>query len=353
MDESLRELVSRHLDGDLDDAESSRLMARAETDSELAFEIETTSELRAAVRAVADRMEPPAALDRVLEPLRQAPPVPSPRARPVFRWLGIAAAVVLGVTVATEMARRNPTPTLSPTPSRQHRPVAERDEVFKLAPLPTAVENDNRPLGAADHLLEEEPALPAVSDPVPLEVIGPLDTAAPEADRAESTAPEDLRSADDAGEFALRQDEAARPAPAKRGAGSGVVGSVELKAESELTRQGIPTDADRPSAAELAVVGKDGQAKAAGEPPKMEVSVVLLIDDVVVWLGSSTSCQAGRWPVRIEVAENAVSAIAPVTAEDKEKQARSCIPDEVIGSPLDGVANGTHLGELIVSDAPK
>ncbi len=40
MDETLRELVSRYIDGDLDDAESARLETRAHTDAELAAEID-------------------------------------------------------------------------------------------------------------------------------------------------------------------------------------------------------------------------------------------------------------------------------------------------------------------------
>lgn len=353
MDDSLRDLVSRYTDGDLDDAEISRLEARSETDPELASEIETTRELRAAVRAIADRMEPPVALDRVMEPLRQAPPVPARLTRPVFRWLGIAAALVLGVTVATEMARRNPTPTLGPTSSQQNRPVAEREEIFKLAPLPTAVPNDNRPLGAADHLLEEEPALPAAPEPAPFEVIGPLSTAAPSTSTTDSISASDARSADEDGNLELRQRETARPAPAKRETVPRADSSTDPGAEAEFKRQEIPTDGYRESAAEPSAAGKLSQGQTKGRPHGMVVSVLLLIDDIVVWTGSSTNCQSGRWPVRIDVEGLAVSAIAPVVDKGEDNEAVSCISDAFIGSGLEGVGNGTHLGELLVGEPLK
>jgi anti-sigma factor RsiW len=353
MDETLRELVSRYADGDLDDAESSRLEARAETDPEVAAEITTITDLRTAVGTIAGRMEPPAALDRVMEPLRQAPPVPAQRARPVYRWLGIAAAVVLGVTVATEMARRNPTPTLSPPSPQQNRPVGEREEIFKLAPLPTAVPNDNRPLGAVDQLLEEEPAIPAAPEPAPLEVMGPLNTAGPSTAAPESLAVEDTRSADDDGEVESRLMAAAEPAPAKSASVSRAEGSMEPGTEKEVMSQGMPTDGHRKSKTAPSALGTLSQDQATGRSQRPVVSVLLLIDDVAVWTGSSASCQNGRWPVRIEVEGNLVSAIEPVIVGGKDRQTTSCTPDAFIGSSLEGVGNGVHLGELIVGEPPK
>jgi len=353
MNESLRELVSRYTDGDLHDAETSRLEARSEIDPEVAAEIDTTRELRAAVRTVADRMEPPAALDRVMEPLRQASPVPAQQARPVYRWLGIAAAVVLGVTVATEMARRNPTPTLSPPSPQQNRPVGEREEIFKLAPLPTAVPNDNRALGAVDHLLEEEPATPAAPEPAPLEVMGPLNTDARSTAAAESLSAEDTRSADDDGELESGLTEAAEPAPARTASGSRADGSMEPRTDAEFMRQGMPTDGHRKFKAGTSAAATLSQDQATGRSQRAVVSVLLLIDDVAVWTGSSASCQNGKWPVRIEVAGNVVSAIEPVNVGGKDKQTASCTPEAFIGSSLEGVGNGIHLGEFIVGEPAK
>jgi len=352
MDESLREIISRYADGDLDYTESSRLELRAETDPEIAAEINTSRELRAAVRSVADRMEPPAALDRIMEPLRQAPPVPAQRARPVFRWLGIAAAVVLGVTVASEMAQRNPTPTLNGSSPQRNRPVAEREEIFKLAPLPTAVPNANRPLGAVDHLLEEEPAIPAAPEPAPLEVIGPLNTASPSTAGAESLSA-DMAAADQDGELDPPLMRTARQAPAKNAQDSRADESMELRTKAEFKGKETTTDGHRKSKSVDSVVGEPRQDQAAGGPQGVVVSVVVLIDDVAVWRGSSASCQNGRWPVRIEVEEGVVSTIAPYTAGGKNGAAVSCTPDAFIGSHLDGVGNGLHRGELIVEEPPK
>ncbi len=182
MDETLRELVSRSLDDDLDAAEASYLEDCAQSDAEVAAEIDSDRQLRAAVAALAERMEPPASLDKVMDPLLRSAPAPPQRIRPAFRWLGAAAAVVLGVTVTVEMARRNPEPSLSGPPYRDGRSVQEREEIFQLAPLPTANPDENRPLGATERLLEEEPVAPGAPEPAALEVIGPLRTTEPAAE---------------------------------------------------------------------------------------------------------------------------------------------------------------------------
>lgn len=186
MDETLSELVSRYLDGDLDEAETARLEERARTDAELAAEIDSGHRLREAVAGLADRMTVPATLDKVMEPLRRSESVPAQRVRPAYRWLGAAAAIVLGITVAMEVAQRNPEPSLSRPSAQRTRPVNEREEIFKLAPLPTANPNETRPLGATDRLLEEEPVQPAPPEPQPLEVIGPLPAGEPMVDTGKS-----------------------------------------------------------------------------------------------------------------------------------------------------------------------
>jgi hypothetical protein len=352
MDETLRELASRLADGDLDDTEASQLETRAETDPELAAEIDSTKELRSAVRAIANRMEPPAALDRVMEPLRQAPPVPAQRVRPVYRWLGIAAAMVLGVTVALEMARRNPSPTLThPVPQRDLS-VQKPDEIFKLAPLPTAVPHDNRPLGAADHLLEEEPALPPAPEPAPLEVMGPLNTEAPSmATGGLSLSPED-RSAVKNEELETQitaqrdQDQAMKERPRRT-----EKRSAENESEATFERNRAQPASDR-EAKEGTSAGGLSQPSAAGKPKSAAVSVVLLIDEKVVWSGLSLSCPATRRSVRIEVRENLVFAVESVVGAD-DPVTNSCLPDGFIGSSLHGVGDGIFLAEFVVGDSPK
>lgn len=353
MNESLRELVSRYVDGDLDDAESSRLETRAETDAEVAAEIDTTRDLKAALGSIADRMEPPAALDGVMEPLRLAPPAPAQRARPVFRWLGIAAAVVLGVTVATEMARRNPTPTLNGTAPQRNRPVGEREDIFKLAPLPTAVPGDSRPLGAIDHLLEEDPTSPSAPEPAPLEVMGPLNTPAPTTATTESISASDMESAEEDREFASGLTQTVRQGPAKIAPDSRADDSKRLATEPESKRQKMPIDDHQKSRAATSTVGTLRQNPATGGSARAVVSARLLVDGVAVWTGSSSSCKNGRWPVRIEVQGNVVSAITPVIVGGKNTDGDSCTPDAFIGSHLEGIGNGMHQGELIIGETPK
>ena len=353
MDKTLFELVSRYTDGDLDDAESSRIEARAKTDPELAEEIDATRQIREAVQTIASRMEPPAALDRVMEPLRQGPPVSAQQVRPVYRWLGIAAAVVLGVTVAMEMDRRNPAPTLRRPLHQRDRPVREPEKIFELAPLPTAIPDDNRPLGAADHLLEEEPTLPAAPEPAPLDVMGPLTTAAPFEAAVEpipSTRPrlsaqdEEIKSAS----VENAQMVAAKKVPRVQTDGSNQVGS-----KTPATSDRPPAEGARKPNSWRTSVGKSSPASATGGGGIGLVSVVLQIDDRPVWSGFSTACRAGRWPVRIEVRGGVVSAMEPDAVAAKDKAAAACAPEALIGSNLEGVGDGFYFGEFVVAEPPE
>jgi hypothetical protein len=353
MNRALSELVSRYADGDLDDAESSRLETQAESDPELAAEIDATRRIRAAVQTLAGRMEPPAALDRVMEPLRQGPPVPTQRTRPVYRWLGIAAAVVLGVTVATEMVRRNPTPAPSRTPAQQERRVQASEKIFELAPLPTAVPDDHRPLGAADHLLEEEPALPPAPEPAALEVMGPLNTAARSDAAVEpfSSTDDRLSTADEglASEFAV----GARRSSAKNEPVSRVGSSIEASAAAPPKKDRLQLDGDLQSEAGLTGAGQPGREPAAGGALRAAVSVTLRIDGSAVWSGSSSACQVGRISVRIEVRGHVVSNLEPVVVEAQSTAGAVCEPDGLIGSSFEGVSDGTYLGELVIGESPE
>jgi hypothetical protein len=354
MDRTLGELVSRYIDGDLDDAESSRLEARAETDPELAEEIDATRQIRQAVQKVASRMEPPAALDPVMEPLRQGPPASAQRVRPVYRWLGVAAAVVLGVTVAMEMGRRNPAPTLSRPLHQRDRSVREPDKIFELAPLPTAMPDDSRPLGAADHLLEEEPTLPEAPEPAPLDVVGPLTTAAPFNAPVEPIPSTQQRlSAREEG-LEIESVESAQERPAKKLSRTPADGVDQIGSGAPTTRDQLPTESARKPPPWRVGVGKSRPAPAAtGGGESRLVSVVLQIDDHPVWSGSSSACRAGTWPVRIEVRGGVVSAMEPDAAAAKDKTAAPCTPEALIGSSLEGVGDGFYFGEFVVAESPE
>jgi hypothetical protein len=152
-DESIIELLSRHLDGDLDPVEARELATMLEDDSALAAKLESMAELRRSVAALAARDEVPAALDRVVEPLLSGRPEPL-AARPWARWLATAAVVVLGATIVFEVNRRNPGPSIESLARIADEPRADSDQPFALAPLPTSsVPVEEQPLGASDRLL--------------------------------------------------------------------------------------------------------------------------------------------------------------------------------------------------------
>ena len=352
MDETLRELVSRHIDGDLDEAEAARLDERALTDGELAEEIEAGHTLRRAVAVLAGSMAPPATLDRVMEPLRTSAPAPTSRVRPVYRWLGAAATVVLGVTVAVEVARRNPEPTpLRPTPHRE-RPAQGREEIFKLAPLPTANPDERRPLGATDHLLEEEPALPSAPEPAPLEVMGPLP-----AEGSSTVADETLGALDSqessVTERADMRTAESRPGPAETvsttgpGASAGSASSVPSPAGLSRTDgdlgEDLPTLDAGKARAKMAIAGR-----IAPETP-----LVLRIEGKIVWSGGAAACADGTRPVRIEVRDGRVVSLTNILDETGLRTGdpdESCQPENLIGSPIVGVGDGVHLGEITAGD---
>ena len=351
MDETLRELVSRYSDGDLDDAESIRLEERAQTDPELAAEIDATRQLGEAVAALAGRMEPPVALDKVMEPLCQGAPVPAQRIRPVYRWLGVAAAVVLGVTVTIEMARRNPTPILSrPTPQRD-QPVEEREGIFELAPLPTAKPEDNRPLGAVDHLLEEEPSQPIAPEPAPLEVIGPLNTDGSSMDAVEPLSSAESRMVPEFDGLESKLMDS-RTAPTKKETLPQTETSEEATSPAPSTHYQWRADGNRESAAGMSDTGKANQRKIAGRRQNVPVSVALRIDGIEVWTGSSSSCSAGTWRLGIEVRGSIVVAMQLRIGAIADEIPDGCTPDELIGSVLENVRDGVHLAEIMVGEPP-
>jgi len=355
MDETLKELVSRYIDGDLDETESARLEARAKTDGELAAAIDGALELRKAVATLAAGMEPPAALDRVMEPLRQSAPAPARSVRPVYRWLGAAAALVLGVSVAVEVARRNPEPTLRRPVSSQQRSAQDRDEIFELAPLPTAKPDTNRPLGAADHLLEEKPPQPAAPEPSPLEVIGPLQTEA-------------TGTRDDGVSLSRESTRSSELGPPSKGTSTGnvAIGSLDKKP----TRQGLPSTDD---ATESAIPAPAKSARLSARETRPEIAgapggkgapdgapvgreqnaatlVVVRIDGADHALGVRLHCTAGVRPVRIEVVDGTVVKITRSTEEAGDEIDDGCRLDGLVGSTLIGVGDGSYLAEIVTEN---
>jgi hypothetical protein len=177
MDPRTEELLSRLMDGDLPPREAEQLEARLEREPELAAELEALKELRRSLRCFAADEDPPADLDRLLEPLRQSGPRPVRMVRPAIRWMAAAACIALGVNVGLEVLRRNPGPdpsAVQDAPVGVLLPAPRSDEdFFKLRPLPGPPEGTET-VGVVEELLGRAEPEPQLADPEPLEVIGPL-----------------------------------------------------------------------------------------------------------------------------------------------------------------------------------
>jgi len=340
MDDHLIEQASRYVDGDLDAAAAARLEHRAASDRELAETIESFRRLRASVRSYADRLEPPAELDAVIEPLNRAAEVPRLHVRPAFRWLATAAVVVLGVTVGFEVARRHPEPTVGDRAPRSR--VTEPDRsVFELAPLPTAVSDGDRAVGATDRLLEERPTEPPVPEPPPLEVIGPLSAeadGAPKRDAAPAAAP---------------QGQKMTAAPSAASAG----GRMRQRAPSDESAAGTidaspgavasATTPDSETASRRTTGSETELKRQAAERP-----AVLIADGRQIWSGRLASCPEGRWSVVLEVRDHRLVGIRPSVDRETAKTAAVCPTDQLVGLVVDGLGDGEADAELVVGRGP-
>ncbi len=347
MDEKRSELVSRALDDDLSGAERAEFERRLVDDDELAAEFASMRELRRAVARMADEMEPPAALDAVMKPLRLSPPTTTRRVRPAFRWLGAAAAVVLGVTVTLEVARRNPAP--SPRPEPRPRIINHDDrEIFELAPLPSAVPNNNRPLGATDHLLEEEPAHPPAPEPQAVEIIGPLTDEehaeiadpAPASSRAGVTE-KSVPSLGGVEKRAEKKGVEKRRVPASEAAG--ITREKDGSPSPGRTRGDTVSGKAQTASPGYESRDSDGAFDRAGTIP-----AVVTMGGVEIWGGWSSNCTESRWDVVLGVQDGVVVTIEPPAGHPKTPAEEECLLLDFVGTVLDGVSDGRHVAEGVL-----
>lgn len=347
MDDRLHELVSRHLDGDLDEAETTEVSRLIEEDPAFAAEVETSRALQRTVGRIASQMEPPAALDAIMKPLRTSPRVSTRRVRPVFRWLGVAATVVLGATVALEMARRHPGPTPEAGGAAHSRPIQSEAEIFELAPLPTANPEEERPLGAADRLLAEEPPIPAPPEPQPLEVLGPLPgadpTREPEGAPSSTTAPPTGkgRAGEDSAVSSRDLTTGAPPSTRAAAIGTGDAAPAAVNDESRESSSSLKGVAQA-AGAERSRPKRDQDAGRIGASP-----VVLVIDDSEVWWGMASSCADPATRVQVEVRDGVVVAVNPLREEDGAEEPSPCRPEGLVGATLADFGDGMHTAEII------
>jgi hypothetical protein len=337
MDDRSVELASRLVDGDLEPDAAARLEDRARSDAELAALIESFRALRRAVGEVADDMAPPAELDAVVEPLGRAPASTTGRVRPVYRWLGAAAAAVLAVTVVVEMTRRNPGPTVPRRPAPEHTTDAD-EGVFELSPLPSAATGGDgrRPIGAADRLLAEEPLPPDAPEPTTLEVVGPLQEAhdhTPTAARETSPTGSGKRTA-------------GRRAPPK--ADTAVADAAGARHEQENAVPARPEAAAGKGPARRSAAALDGSAIDAPRSPGAR----LVVAGETVWEGRLEGCDPGRYWLIVEVRDGRVVAVTYGAAEADRPSDAPAGTDGLIGVPAGGLVDGEHAADLVVGPAP-
>jgi hypothetical protein len=343
-DDPTLELLSRHLDGDLDEAEERGLAARVEAEEELRLELEGLAQVAAALRRVAEAERPPAMLDTVLEPLVVGPMSVPGRRRPWARWAAAAAVAVLGVTVMLEVSERRsagwPEEPL-PQAARRSAPASGERERFALAPLPSREPDDEeRPRGAVERLLaDDEPAFaPADEVPPPLEVLGPLDVPVP----------------------ATRHVAGLTPDPAPLEGDPGLAAPSAANATADLP----PSDSARPPSSddlgrEGADSGKAGLRTAPGDsaPKGRRPGAVTAHGQLLVFVEGETAwrsfelrerCDFGRYAVRVRIEDGMVRRVWPVwkplAAPTESLQASEL----VLGLEIDGVADGEYPAEVVV-----
>lgn len=327
-DDPTLELLSRHLDGDLDEAEERALAARLEADRELRLEAEGLAQVAAALRCVADAERPPAMLDAVLEPLVVGPmPVPG-RWRPWMRWAAAAAAAVLGVTVMLEVSERRsaglPEEPLPQTALRS-APASAEGERFALAPLPSREPDaEERPRGAVERLLaDHEPEVaPADEVPPPLEVLGPLDVPVPAKRRGDRLTPD--------------------PTPPEGD------GRITPPAAAGATADLPPPDSARPSSSDD--LGRGGTAGRRSGAAAAHGQLLVFVEGETAWRSFELRerCDPGRYAVRVRIENGMVRKVWPVwkplAAPTESLQASEL----VLGLEIEGVGDGEYPAEVVV-----
>jgi hypothetical protein len=339
MDETIGEILSRHLDGDLDADEELELSARLDAEPALAKELEAMRRIRRSVAALASSEQVPPELDSLVDPLLRGKPEPV-ALRPWARWLATAAAVILGATVIIEVNRRNPGPSIaSMAKLRKESHPAEPTERFTLAPLPTSsLPPEQQPLGASDRLLASPVPDVELDDPVPLEVLGPLEEGAVPTSEDEETTGSPLDEVI-AKSSAVAEDKDAKKVEGLRPAAPGEKGDLDRAPQRE----------DRGGARET---GR-GTALQSWEaaPPKGRAQIFVFINGKSAWreFTPSATCKSGRYSVRIVVAGGAVREARPVGgAASAAPSQRLCAAGLVLDLEIDEVADGEYPAEIVV-----
>ncbi len=339
-DHKTLELLSRHLDDDLDTTEDRDLRLRLDADPMLAAELRQLRALRQSVAGLAARERPPAQLDALVEPLLRARPEPV-GVRPWVRWLATAAVVVLGLSVVMEVRRGGPAPTTADSPRQTvGKRRVEPNEPFSLAPLPTSsLPAEEQPLGVSDRLLASPiaDAKVEVDTPPALEVVGPLDSPA-----GNTTESAPAVTADE-----VRQRGALETPIELEAAGKTAVGAA---APATRRDQASPSSAEREKAGP-ADTGLSTAPLWEPEPPTGRAQLFVFIDGSSAWLEftPSATCKPGRYSVRIIVGNGAVRVARPVGGAVSESPSqRLCAAELLIDLEISEVADGEYPAEVVV-----
>lgn len=334
IDNATLELLSRHLDGETDAHEERKLARMLETDPSLAARLEAMQRLRRSIAALAARDSAPTELDNVIDPLLREPPQPL-GVRPWVRWLGAAAAVVLGITVIVEVNRGRPGAKVGSIAKSVDRVRTEPTERFALSPLPTsALPPEEQPLSATDRLLASPIAEVEVGEPAALEVLGPLEKG--------------LRDTPDGvavGDEGRGRKVSAPPAPATASALTTGAERPEMGADERQE------DAEKKSAEEHDAGRAAGIQSWEAETPWSRAQLFVFINGQSAWreFTPSSSCKPGRYTVRIVVAGGAVREARPVGgAASAVPSQRLCAAELIRGLEIEDVADGEYPAEVVV-----
>jgi hypothetical protein len=338
-DETILEILSRHLDGDLNADEEVALSARLDAEPALANELETMRRIRRSVAALASSEQLPPELDSLVDPLLRGKPEPI-ALRSWARWLATAAAVVLGATVIIEVNRRNPGPSIeSMAKLRKQGHPAEPTERFTLAPLPTSsLHVEQQPLGASDRLLASPAPDIELDDPVALEVLGPLEEG-------------EVQTVDD-------QKISGGPVDEIQPMGSAAAEDKGAK-KGESLRTTVPGEKDdldhapQRKESDGALEGGRGAALQswAASPPMGQAQLFVFVNGKSAWRDFTppATCKAGRYSVRIVVAGGAVREARPVGgAASAAPSQRLCAAGLILDLEIDEVADGEYPAEIVV-----
>jgi hypothetical protein len=335
-DATIYELLSRHLDGDLDADEERELRNRLEGEPELRAELEAMQQLRSSVASLAAAERVPPELDQLVDPLLRGKPE-AVGVRPWVRWLATAAAVLLGATVVIEVNRRNPGPSIdSIAKVAEESRQAKSSDRFALAPLPTSsIPPDQQPIGASDRLLASPIADVEFEDPPALEVLGPLE------------AGERPRSVD---EMSAAAPAGATTEPSAMTANTDAMKHQRDKDALPMAKSGPASQREEMRADRGADRG-DALRPWDAAPPTGRGQLFVFIDGKSAWreFTPEDTCKPGRYAVRIVVVRGAVREVRPVGgAASATPSQRLCAADLVLELEIEGVADGEYPAEVVV-----